>query len=490
MAPFVNRKEGVEPGRETLRVKTRALRVGEQSVVLVATIALAGVIASYASLLPLGKWHPDEFTRIHVIQAYGWHQVVNQIFGWAPRPVSELVLWAYAAIVTWTGKPNMVAFLAALWAAMLFGLYYAAQRNQRHPALIATVLVAAFLLLEKPGEMFYWPVGAAAYVLGVGSLGIACILTAEPRPRPWLLGAALVCAAWCSEVTAIAVLIYAAFLLIAHLSWPRRVRISWPMWSVAMAAALFPIVITVLYRGKISEVMLPGSPTVGSLWLSLIAALPEQLHELVTARLGAGWWGIPIALAVKLLLFLGFRALAADRKVDADASIRSVLLGLALLLTSYGSLALSYDKFGVDCCERHETVRATLVVLALYSFAQAWPMRRSLPLRAGILALPLLAVFCWRVPDLIYDHGLIAPTLSNRSALWRSGNQPGPIMVWTNAPIPRIADGDWALPPGTYTRTSETSPDALDWRDFAVMSFFGKHVLTVLPQEPRNQPQT
>jgi hypothetical protein len=474
--------EGADHARNGATGKKRPFLTVEGWLAFGSTVALLGVVLAYASLLPLGKWHPDEFTRLHFMQADGWRQIPEMIFGWSPRPVSELVLWVYAAIVARTGQPYSAYFLAALWTTLLLGLYFAARRDQRYPALTAIVLVAAFLLLEKPGEMFYWPVGAAAYLLLTGSLGIACLLAAERQPRPWLLGATLVSAAWCSEIGALAVIFYAASLLIARIVFRRRVQICWLMWGVILAAALFPILISVLHRGAMNEVMRPGSPTVGSLWNSLTAAVPDQVHELLTARLGSGWWAILPAVAVKLLLFLGFRALATDRRASMDASIPSILLGLSLMLASYGSLALSYDKFGMNCCERQTTFRAALVVLALYSLAQAWPLRRTPVWRPIVLALPLIAVFCWRAPDLIYDHGLIAVTRSNRSDLWRSGRQPGPAMVWRNAPIPRIADGDWRLEPGTYTRTSDTAPGSLDWRYFAVLVFFGKHILTVLPR--------
>ena len=461
----------------------KAVWTVERTLTFASTTALLGVILCYASLLPLGKWHPDEFTRLHSMQTYGWRALADMIFGWAPRPVSELILWAYDLIVTWSGQPHAAYFLAAIWAVTLAGLYFVARREQRHPALIATVLVAAFLLLEKPGEMFYWPVGAAAYLLQVATLGMACLLTAERQPDSWLIGMALVAAAWCSEIGAMTVLLYCAFLLVAQLSWVHRVRLCWPTWGVVVVASLFPIVITALHRRTINEVMLPGSPTVGSLWRSLIAALPDQLHELVTARLGAGWWVIPAALAVKLLLFSSFRAFAADRSVDTNAKVRSVLLGLALTVSGFASIVLSYDKFGIVCCERHETLRATLTVLAIYSFAQAWPTRQSRPWQAGLLALPLLAVFCWRAPDLIYDHSLIGPTLSNRIALWQSGERPGPTMIWTNAPTPRIADGDWRLPLGSYTLMSGAGQGELDWRVRSILEFFGKQNLNVRPRE-------
>ena len=447
---------------------------------LVAAVAMLFVVACYASLLPLGKWHPDEFSQFSVIRLDGWHAVAHRIFGWSPRPVSELVLWAYAQVVIQTGRPHTALFLGGLWAVVLLGFYGAARRTRRYPALIATSLVASFLVLEKPGEMFYWPAAAAAYLLGLGALGIASLLVAERRPNPVLLGGALVGAAWCSEIGAMAVLFYVALLLAAGRFARGPAPIPRIVWAAAAASA-FVFVVTAINRASSStDVMLPNSSTVGSFSLSLEAALPAELHELLTARLGAGAWGLPLGLAAKLLLFAGFRPIDGDEAPDSHMRLRSVLLGIALLLTSYFSIVLAFDKFGAECCERHETVRAALVVLALYGFAQAWPAQRPGRWRTAALALPILATFLWRTPDLLYDRGLIRVTVSNRAALWSSGEQPDGPVEWRNDPIPRIADGNWFLVPGTY-RISGAGHGDLEWKSLGILAFFGKHVLIVRP---------
>ncbi len=445
-----------------------------------ATTALLLMIACYASLLPLGKWHPDEFLQFHEQRVAGWHATADRILGWSPRPVSELVLFGYGTAVNLLGRPLSLPFLAAIWSVLLLGLYFAARSTRREPALIAASLVAAFLLLAKPGEMFYWPAGAAAYLLGITALGSACLMKRDHPSRSWALGGVLVVAAWCAELGAMVVAIDAGLLLVAHGIARGQVRLRWFVWASAAASVAFVAMVTALHRvGSNVDVLRHGSPTIGRLGASLVVSGPDDLRELAAIRLGGGW-NVAAGLAVKLLLFLGFRPGMTETRLGPTV-LEALLRGTALLLASYGSIVLAYRQFGDDCCERHETFRTCLGVLAVYSFAQAWPSMMAQRTRALLLTVPLLIVFCWRLPDLLHDRALIASTIATRDALWASGRSPGPAMVWRNAPVPMLANGAWKFDPGIYRRRSDAELGGLDWRYLSVMLFFGKTVMTVEP---------
>ncbi len=453
-------------------------RTGRAAAITV-TIVLALVIACYASILPVGKWQPDEYIQFYMQDVHGWRAVADRVFGWSPRPVSELVLWAYGTAVRLAGRPLTTPFLAATWLVLLLGFLIAAGRSQRRPALITVVLVAAFLLLGKPGEMFYWPAATAAYLLGVCAIGMACLLATDPRPRSWIVASVLVTAAWCLEVGAIAVLIDSGLLLGARFATGNRVRIRWGVWASAVAAALFVVAVTALHRGGSSQDVLdPGSPTAGRVVASLEAATPVYLRELLSVPLGNPAWNVPAGIALKLLLLVGFRP--GWRQDLPDVWAATAIRGTALLLAAFASLVLAYRQFGVDCCERQQTFRTALTVLALYAFAQAWPTRRAPIWQPVLLGLPLLLIFVVRAPDIEHDRGLLSTTEADRAAVWLSGRSPGPAMTWVNAPVPRIANGNWKLDQGTYRRTSKASPGKLDWREWGILAFFDKEILTVV----------
>lgn len=443
-----------------------------------ATLALGGLLAAaiacHAALLPLGKWQPDEFSLFYNQLVFGRLALIDRVSGWSPRPIPELLIWAYGGLVHWIDRPLTVPCLAVLWAGLLLALYGAARRTRRQqPALIALTLLVAFLLLAKPGETFYWPAAALAYLSCLGALGAVCILAEDPSPRSWLLGLALVVAAWTTEIGATYVLINAGLLLAV---WPvagKRLRPPWLAWTVAVAAAAYVVIITATHRAT-----MPDAP-VAPLGTTFAATLPVFLQELIGVQIpGDDWFGVA-GLTLKLMLFLGFRPGPDEVPTDRRWRLEAVLRGVALLLAALASIVFAYRQFGAVCCERHVSFRQGLVVLALYSFAQAWPTRLLWPARAALLAIPLAAALAWRLPDIRFDRGLIRQTLADNAAIWQSGRAAGSVeMEWRNAPVPRVANG-WLLDPGTYVRTSESEPDTLDWRYFAVLAFFGKSKLHV-----------
>lgn len=435
---------------------------------------LTVAIGCHVALLPLGKWQPDEFMLFYNQRLYGGLALLDRVSGWSPRPFPELLVGAYGGLVHLVDRPLTVPCLAMLWAGLLFALYAAARRTRRQPALVALTLFSAFLLLAKPGETFYWPAAALSYLPCLGALGAVCILTEDPSPRRWLFGLVLITAAWTTEIGATYVLINAGLLLAA---WPvagNRLRPPRLAWTVAAAAAAYVVIITATHRAT-----MPDAP-VAPLGTALAAALSPFLQELAELPFsGDQWWYGLAGLAIKLMLFLGFRPAPSEVSPDRGLRLDAVLRGIALLLAGLASIVFAYRQFGMVCCERHVSFRQGLVVLALYSFAQAWPTRQLWPARAALLAVPLAVAFAWRLPDIRFDRSLMRQTIADNAANWRSGLASGSAdLEWHNAPIPRIANG-WLLDPGTYVRTTETEPGALDWRYFAVLVFFGKHRLHV-----------
>ena len=100
-------------------------RQGRVAVLAVALAAAAAILA-HALLLPLGAWRPDEYFQFAQHDRQGWAEVSHRIFGWSPRPISEILLFLYSRLVAWQDGPGIVPSLAAAWAGTLAVLLVAA----------------------------------------------------------------------------------------------------------------------------------------------------------------------------------------------------------------------------------------------------------------------------------------------------------------------------------------------------------------------------
>lgn len=432
------------------------------------------VVVTHALLLPLGEWQMDEFVRFVDLRQRGWNAVLGYVMGWSPRPFSELLVWTYSLAVNRLGRPLIVECLGALWLGVFLALWLSARRTRRQPLAIALALFAAFLLFEKPGEAFYWPMAALAYLPGLAGLGAVCLLEDAPAKRPWLMCLALIVAAWSTEIAAAFILIEAATLSLLWIAVGRRAGPErWPIWLIAALAAGLVLYVTATKRLTISEIRQPGSPTLSDPLASLAAALPVFGWELAAVPFATGVTTVLVGLALKLMVFLGFRPGPDEARIARAGGVLAATRAFALLLAALVSIVLSFWQFGELCCERHDTFRQALIVLALYSLAQTWPSRQSWSWRAGLLAAPLFLTFAWRLPDIVYDWGLLAPTIAARAGNWHSGRSAGPDMIWRDPPPPHVA-ACCGLEAGHYTIESKH-------HNAAVLKFFGKQSLDVEP---------
>lgn len=280
---------------------------------LLAAAAAGAVVAAHAALMPLGAWYPDEFIQFALHQRLGWAQVADRVFGWAPRPASELLLFAYSSMVAWLDRPGVTWVLAAAWAGVLGMLLAAGRLAGLRPAL-SLVLMAAALIVARPGEMWFWPVAALAYLPAFAGLAAAALLLAGPRRAGGADIALCLClllAAGSVEIGAIAVLILSLGLLLLHAvlrALGRRIPAAapeWPawVWILPLALALGVFVTTLLNRlGATFEVIVPG-PAAGDTWQSTMASFRHmgRMFGGVPAEpesSGAMWLGLPVKLAL------------------------------------------------------------------------------------------------------------------------------------------------------------------------------------------------
>jgi len=357
-----------------------------------------------------------------------------------------------------------------LWSAALAGIAAAGWVGRvRRPMLLALLPFALTLVLIKPGEMFYWPEGAAAYVPCWAGLAAATVLHRTDIGRHCMaLTLALLVAVFSAEVGAITVLCYAALVGVAF----RRARPSHRLGPLILPALCGAAVCLIVLRDRMQpmgEVMDARSGLAGNWSASLGAALPSFAQEAV------GIEGLPLlaGATIKLLLLL---CLPPGERPSPRLAL---LWALALLLGAFASVVLAYHQFGALCCERHATLRQGMVVLALVALAgllgDALLVPRQIVLSA--LVLGLLAV---RAEPLAADWRALPDSLAARQRNWASGETVGDAMTLLVAPPGRITNSD-ALPAGHYRRTTNEPFGDTPWYAWGVMARFGKHCLTIAP---------
>ncbi len=91
--------------------------------------------------------------------------MLNRILGGVPLPVVESLRFVYFLLSNALHRPLVGPFLAAVWLVSLLGVAMAGWAGQvRRPLALAALVFVLSLLLSKPREMFYWPIGTASYL--------------------------------------------------------------------------------------------------------------------------------------------------------------------------------------------------------------------------------------------------------------------------------------------------------------------------------------
>jgi hypothetical protein len=429
------------------------------------------VLAAYAVLLPAGRWQGDEYTVSWLVAQQGWSVFLDRVQTWSPRPIGEMVTFLYFVLSNALDRPIIGYFLAFVWLASLVGVIIAGWTGAiRRPVTLAVLLFALTLLLAKPGEMFYWPMGASAYLPCWAALAAATVLhrTSVVRHRIALTVALLV-AAWSMEVGAVTVLIYSGLVVAASLRDRPLLRRMIPVMLAAFGALL--VCVTILrHRMQANEVFDVTSGLAGHWVASFFAALPTFTREAV------GIAGMPLlaGFVVKLLLLVCLPA--GDTQTQRDRRL-GVIWGLALLLGAFASVVLAYHQFGARCCERHATLRQGMVLLALATFAGLLG-NAVRPSRPVLLAVLLLVLFAVRVGPLSGDWRQLGAVVAVRQGNWDAATGPGDSMTLLMARGGHITNSD-GLPTGTFRRSSNPGMGDTPWYAWGIMARFDKHALTV-----------
>ena len=384
----------------------------------------------HVAMLPQGQWH-DEFYTFSFLRARGLRGALTRLVNWGPRPFSELLILIYWHAVRASGGPLMSGVLGASWAMMWAGLL-AALRPWRRPGrgarwALALGLPALFLMAGPVAELWYWPVGALAYMPALGAAGYVTLVLAGPGAtarRDWVwLAVALGVGAWSVEVGMFLAVVLAPLLAVSLWRTDRRSAV---IMLVPLVAGL--LVAAGLAHGRTAQANeMVDAGTFHRIWPSLRAGWPVFAAGLT----GWGDDGSPHlagmrALAVRGLLLLGAWA---GLRLAWPAPVSRVRL--AMVIVALGSAALlsvvgAFYQFGVLCCERHEAYRQAIYLLMIVAAAGLLPRAGQVLGRAGLAAPGLLAgavlVACpGRVADLRAEYRLAKVQEAADEAMFRSG---------------------------------------------------------------------
>lgn len=462
-----------------------------RSGLLLACLGLLGLLLVYAAQTGLGHWQVDEFRYFADHEILGWRAYFER-FEVSPRPLSELLIYAYGAMVLAFQRSFVSAALLTIWTASLLATAitaYATARPVRGRLAAAATLALApmlFTLQTNPvTEMFYWPIATVAYLPMVSAVTALMLLLAdEPRTasrRAWC-GLALAVAVLSHEIgaaVAIGFAIGAAALDIPR-SRPQRLPTLW--WLLPALAGIGVMLGLVLFRSHYVDLGSNTKPFTGRLIPSAAVALRQMLIDVVTTgSLPHDMVGALAALLQKTAFATGFAAVWL-RFGSVHPNRWHATLSVGIAASVYFSLLGAYYHYGELCCERQASARQWLIELAFILAATAilgrWPGRRGVlggraawfgPLLLVASLLPVIA----QIPAMRADFEQLPMAGAARFKTWQSGLAPGPRMQLYMPP-----DNPGMLIHGTSTTvgTFDLTTLPFDPAEIAIAAgrFFGK----------------
>ncbi|WP_294641486.1 hypothetical protein [uncultured Aureimonas sp.] len=463
-------------------------------IVWVAFALPTALLAAMLALTPLGLWQMDEYFTISTFGAQGLPSLWQRILIWSPRPVSELLLFGYATVVTRTGLQLTGIFLAALWiglfaACMLPAAWTVRRRrtSRRLPFLLSLTVLTLLVVGHPISEVFYWPQGAGAYLPTIALIA-APVLGMVFSERWSLKRDALTCicfslAALASEVGAFFALAWGGTALGVALA-QRWISRSSPLLRrndvlLALPALAGLGVVYLLANARFAnEAELVNSEVArrvgASLWSTLTSfpadVLAADFVAPTTVGLLLGIIGKSALLVLSILVFQRYRAALPELR------LRVASVAVTALVAALFSLFAGFFQFGVHCCQRHQTFRSQLVVLAIV--AGGWLLARSRVsgwLRSGPQSLIATASIVAVVASGAQTAVAVATDLAHypqilqaRKENWREGVSADTEMTY------RLAHGGDAIghvfvPTGTFLDGDQTPREIL-----AMMRYFRK----------------
>jgi len=404
--------------------------------------------------------------------------------------LSEALIGLYAWAVTLTGRPLVVPALAVCWLGFFASSIPALSHLNRENAsyrVLGIISILAFMLLGYHAfPVFYWPFGAVAYLPVVSAALFLLFSSSNERWAAKPYGAAtalaLVAAAWSSEAGALLVLIYASFLAIRVVltrASDQSKETAAIHFLLPVLAAL-PVLWMITHNNRPADGIMNGGDI--ELYHHLFASLRAAALRFVYESLAFDGESFDIrniekGVVIKILFFAGLHGCWATSDPASRRDRRWLpVLGLALIVTSFGMLAGGYVEFGKPCCDQHALVRQDLGFIAIAAFAIWMPpimpsaLHQYRVMAPVVLMIALAYAMKPRIGDLVIAyHYYFEPGIA-RERTWASGSSPGPGMTLYQ-PAPGYLFKVY-IPDGFYRATEG------GWAN-NILIFFGKETLLV-----------
>lgn len=406
-------------------------------------LGLFGLLLVYAAQTGLGHWQVDEFRYFADHASLGWRAYFER-FEVSPRPLSELLIYGYGAMVLAFQRSFVSAALLTIWSTSLLAMAIAAYATARpvggRLAAAATLALAPMLFtlqVSPVTEMFYWPIATVAYLPMVSAVTILMLLLAdEPRTatrRAWC-GLVLAVAVLSHEIGAALAIGFAIGAVALNASRPRMERQPVRWWLLPALAGIGVMLGLLLFRSHYVDLGSNTKPYTGRLIASAVVALQQMLIDVVTTgSLPHDTVGVLAALLQKTAFATGF-AMIWLRFGSVHPSRWHAMLGVGIAASVYFSLLGAYYHYGDLCCERQASARQWLIELAFILAAAAvllrWPGRRGLlgsraaPFGPLLLVASLLPVIA-QIPAMRADFEQLSLAGAARFKTWQSGLAPG-----------------------------------------------------------------
>ena len=443
---------------------------------LICGVPALAAILSYAALLPRARWQGDEYLVFSEMREGSWGFLQSWYLGWSPRLFSDALYAAYGAAVAAAHRPLAASCMAVLWAALFCACVLPAlARSGRAARVLAGMsLFALFLTGHAVTEVFYWPAGGLSYVptlAGVVWLFWLCADGFEAsRSAQACAAAALFVAGGSSEVGVFAVLSICVCVSGAQLGKAGR---AWLWMLPGLAVSVLDLALVLHGRVGVREGSSADPSLLHHAGASMAAALPQFFGELAVPVFSGGapssvWLGV----GSRIVVFLAARW--------SLGRVRGALLpafGVAVLVAAFVSLTSAYYQFGRLCCQRHDTMRACFICLAVAAFGAC--SGRLGRLRAGNAAAPawaasVILLFLPASPALLADFRSMDQATANRARSWVSGFGPGEDMVFVRDPPGQVINAN-KFATGPVSLGTEIA-----WYQRGILQFFGKRRMMVV----------
>jgi hypothetical protein len=450
-------------------------------------VLLAALLGMHLALLPQGQWF-DEYFTFSFLRSWGWAGVAVRLQHWGMRPISEVLAFGYCRLVLLARQPLIWECLAFCWL-VLFGLLALAIAPWRGPArsarcIVLLALPLLFLVSAPVGELWYWPLGALAYLPALGAAAYATMVLVGPglrRDRDWIvLALVLTIAAFSSELGAFFALLLSPLLFgdLFVRQEPGGIRQAAVIGVPFMAAGF--VMASLMHGRAASQTEMMAAGSFHHALPSLLRALPHALAGL------SGWgdtgWQTLRALLSRAVLVAGSAGVLRCAWPAPVPRARVALVLVALAGTALLSIAGAFYQFGVLCCERHEAYRQALYVLMVAASAGLLPRRvrwpagwRMADLSVALVTVAVTVAALPRVPALLAEYRDAHAQRKALKALFASGNDKATDTVTMILAPPGPLFQTYHIPPGQYSMTPTTP-----WYVQGPMLFFGKTRLVAI----------